>query len=81
MAEICTPPIITYNDEGNPSYTFNEHHTWRDVARWIAQNPVDLEEMIYILTDLRTDLDEERFVNAKRQLTGCVDDFIGCFDE
>jgi hypothetical protein len=51
MAEICTPPIITYDDEGNPSYTFNEHHTWRDVARWIAKTHSDLEEMIYILNE------------------------------
>jgi hypothetical protein len=72
MAEICTPPIVTYDDEGNPSYTFNEHHTWRDVARWIAKTHSDLEDIIFILNE---------FNNAKPPFVNNVDDFIGCFDE
>jgi hypothetical protein len=76
-SEICTPPIITYDDEGNPSYTFNEDHSWRDVARWIAQNPADLEEMMYILVEM--ELENNRLLKGER--VGYTVEFIGCFDE
>jgi hypothetical protein len=76
-SEICTPSIITYDDEGNPSYTFNEDHSWRDVARWIAKNPADLEEMIYILVEM--ELENNRLLKGKR--VGYTVEFIGCFDE
>jgi hypothetical protein len=74
-SEICTPSIITYDDEGNPSYTFNEDHSWRDVARWIAKNPADLEEMIYILVEMK--LENNRLLKR----VGYTVEFIGCFDE
>jgi hypothetical protein len=77
MAEVCTPPVITYDSKGNELVTFTVDHSWGDVGRWIAKNPADLEEIIYIL--IQMELENSRLQESERVCY--AEDFIGCFDE
>jgi hypothetical protein len=49
MPEICTPPIIQLDENGEPTVTFTENHTLADIARWICRNQADREMMIHLL--------------------------------
>lgn len=58
MSEIKREPILTIDEDGCESFTFDEDHTWSDVARWVMRNRVDglelyniLEEMLCIHTE------------------------------
>ena len=51
MAEVCTPPIITEDDE-EERVTFTDKHTWRDVARWIISED-GAEDVMRELADLQ----------------------------
>jgi len=50
--EICTPPIRSTDENGDELITFTSAHTLSDIARWIAENQTDAEEIIRILTDV-----------------------------
>lgn len=50
MAEIMTPPIFGEDEDGE-TVTFTEKHTLADIARWIAQNKTDAEEVIRLLQE------------------------------
>lgn len=51
MSEVKTKPILTYDADMNPQYTFTDKHTLADIARWIAENEVDAETIVQILLD------------------------------
>jgi hypothetical protein len=51
MAEIQTPPTITYDDQGDEVITFTSSHTLSDIVRWLMTNPVDAEEVHGMLGD------------------------------
>ena len=50
MAEVKTPPIITYDEYGNEQFTFTEAHSIADVARW-AKSEGWGAELVYILQE------------------------------
>jgi len=56
MSEICTPPILGTDENGDATIAFNDAHSWGDVVRWIAGNPVDLAEVQRIIKETITNL-------------------------
>jgi len=52
MSEVCTPPATKTDHNGDEWVTFGPDHTLADIARWIARNKVDAEEMIYLLLEM-----------------------------
>jgi len=52
MSEIFTPPIISTDENGDETVTFTAAHSWGDVVRWIAGNPVDLAEVQRIIKEM-----------------------------
>lgn len=35
MAEVCTPPFITYDEDGDELVSFGEVHSVADICRWL----------------------------------------------
>jgi hypothetical protein len=52
MSEVCTPPMILRHTDGTDLAAFGPDHTLADIARWIAQNKVEAEEMIHLLQEM-----------------------------
>jgi hypothetical protein len=52
MTEIKTPPIVTEDENGDKFYTFGPQHSWADIARWIAGNESDRQEMLRLLQEV-----------------------------
>lgn len=52
MSEVKREPIYTRDENGNELATFDAGHSLADIARWIARNPVDAEEMVFLLREL-----------------------------
>lgn len=48
MSEVMREPTLTIQD-GEEQWTFDENHSLADIARWIARNHADAEEVIYLL--------------------------------
>lgn len=48
MSEVCTPPIVGTDSDGNPTYTFTAAHSFGDVARWIVSEG-GADDVIYTL--------------------------------
>ncbi len=55
MSEICTPPIITHDKNGDELVTFGPDHTWADVVRWICEYPADRAEVLALLQEQTDD--------------------------
>lgn len=49
MSEVCRSPIYTVDENGDELVTFDAHHSLADIARWLAKNRVEAEDMIEIL--------------------------------
>lgn len=49
--EVKTPPIRMFDAEGGEYVTFGPQHTLADIARWIAENPVDAEEILRLVKE------------------------------
>ena len=56
MHEIKTPPVMTEDENGDPSYTFGPDHTFADVARWIVSEG-GRDDMLYILNQMEDEAD------------------------
>jgi hypothetical protein len=49
MAEVCTPPKIRIDKNGDEWATFGPNHTLADICRWIMQNRVEAEDVHMML--------------------------------
>lgn len=45
MSEVCTPPKIRIDKNGEEWVTFGPHHSLADIARWIMQNRSEAEDL------------------------------------
>ena len=56
MHEIKTPPVVTEDENGDPSYTFGPDHTFADIARWIVSDG-GRDVMLYLLNQMKDEAD------------------------
>lgn len=52
MGEVCTPPKIVIDADGEEWATFGPHHTISDICRWLMQNEGDAEGVVETLTEM-----------------------------
>ena len=52
MAEVCTPPKIEIDENGEAWVTFGPEHTLSDISRWIMENRTEAEVIRDTLTEM-----------------------------
>lgn len=45
MTEVCTPPKIRIDKQGEEWATFGPNHSLADIARWIMRNRSEAEDL------------------------------------
>lgn len=49
MSEVCTPPQVNTDKDGEEWVAFGPHHSLADICRWIMQNRSEAEEVHMML--------------------------------
>lgn len=52
MSECKRDPVFGCDNQGNELVIFDENHSLADIARWIATNTDEAEEMIVLLRSM-----------------------------
>jgi hypothetical protein len=65
MSEICTPPAVTIDPNGDKWEAFGPHHSLSDIARWLMQNPVDAQEVCDILHLMLAEIADKKELDTR----------------